>query len=82
MSPPARGNVWILDTNRRVQEFSRSGTYIRGFQLEACDPGISPDPLLRGGLDVTNDMIYVVHPCADRVYRYEKSSLDAEGLDG
>ena len=73
---PGSGNVWILDTNRRVQEFSRSGTYIRGFQLEACDPGISPDPLLRGGLDVTNDMIYVVHPCADRVYRYEKSSLD------
>jgi hypothetical protein len=75
VAPGGSGNVWILDTNRRVQEFTRSGTYIRGFQLDACDAGVSPDPLQRGGLDVTNDMIYVVHPCRDRVYRHDKSDL-------
>lgn len=75
VAPGSSGNVWILDTNRRVQEFTRSGTYIRGFQLDACDAGISPDPLMRGGLDVTNDMIYVVHPCRDRVYRHDRSDL-------
>jgi hypothetical protein len=75
VAPGGSGNVWILDTNRRVQEFTRSGTYIRGFQLDACDAGVSPDPLQRGGLDVTNDMVYVVHPCRDRVYRFDKSDL-------
>lgn len=75
VAPGGSGNVWILDTNRRVQEFTRSGTYVRGFQLDACDAGVTPNPSLRGGLDVTNNMIYVVHPCRDRVYRYAKSDL-------
>jgi hypothetical protein len=75
VAPGGSGNVWILDTNRRVQEFTRSGTYIRGFQLDACEAGVSPDPLMRGGLDVTNDMIYTVHPCRDRVYRHDRSDL-------
>ena len=79
---PGNGNIWILDTNRRVQEFSRSGTYIRGFQLDACEAGINPDALLRGGLDVTNDMIYVVHPCRDRVYRFDKATLVEKAWTG
>ncbi len=75
VAPGDSGNVWVLDTNRRVQEFTRSGTYVRGFQLEPCATGISPDPALRGGLDVTTNMIYVVHPCRDKVQRFAKGTL-------
>ncbi len=82
VAPGTDGNVWILDTNRRVQEFSRSGTYIRGFQLGACAAGTSPDPLTRGGLDVTGDEIYVAHPCADQLYRFRRSDFGLNSQGG
>lgn len=75
VAPGSAGNIWVLDTNLRVQEFTRAGAYIRGFQLEPCAAGISPDPTLRGGLDVTNTDIYVVHPCRDKVQRFSVADL-------
>ena len=75
VAPGNGGTVWILDTNRRLQEFSRSGTYIRGIQLDPCTAGITPDPLTRGGLDVTNGSAYVAHPCRDVVERHRLSDL-------
>lgn len=75
VAPGNNGNVWVLDTNRRVQEFTRSGTYLRGFQVGACSNGVSPDPLQRGGLDVTNDDIFVANPCSTVVARYRKSDF-------
>ncbi len=72
------GNVWVLDTNRRVQEFTRSGTFIRGFQLNACGAGITPNPTNRGGLDVALNDIYVAHPCRNQVFRYARSNLSQQ----
>ena len=73
------GDVWILDGNRRVQEFTRAGAFIRGFRLDECDGGNSHEPGVEGGLDVTADAIYVAHPCADRIFRYTLGSLPATG---
>ncbi|HEY5196560.1 MAG TPA: hypothetical protein VIJ51_05990 [Solirubrobacteraceae bacterium] len=63
------GNVWILDTNDRVQQFTPAGSYVSGTTLPACGGGGTPDPLSRGGLDVTATQIFVAHPCADQVIR-------------
>ena len=82
VAPGDLGNVWILDTNRRVQEFSRSGTFIRGFQLGACAAGITPEPLTRGGLDVTNDEIYVAHPCANEIFRFRRNDFGLNSQGG
>jgi len=67
-------NVWVLDTNRRVQEFTRSGTFIRGVQLPLCDHG-SPPSGKRGGLDVSNDSVYAASPCSSHIVRYRLSDL-------
>jgi hypothetical protein len=75
VAPGSSGNVWVLDTNRRVQEFTRAGAFIRGVQLAACGSGIVTNPLARGGLDVTNDNVYVAHPCANSLLRLQKSNL-------
>ena len=73
------GNVWILDANRRVQEFTRGGAYIRGFRLDACDSSNDPQPGEEGGIDVTADAVYVAHPCGDRVLRYALAALPVSG---
>src|ERR1044072_4200976 len=78
VAPGSSGNVWILDTNRRVQEFTRSGTYIRGIQLGSCSGSITPDPLQRGGLDVSSDSAYVAHPCDDPLLRLRVSDLQTQ----
>lgn len=75
VAPGPTGNVWILDTNRHVQEFSRAGAFIRGIQLAACGSGIVTNPLARGGLDVSNDNVYVAHPCANSLLRLQRSNL-------
>jgi hypothetical protein len=75
VAPGGSGNVWILDTNRRVQEFTRAGQFVRGIQLGACGGGITANPLQRGGLDVSNDSVYVVHPCANSILRLQLSNL-------
>jgi hypothetical protein len=75
VAPGADGNVWVLDTNRRVQEFTRSGTFVRGIQLGACAAGVAPDPLQRGGLDVTTTSVFVAHPCSSEVYNYRVTDL-------
>src|ERR1044072_4120587 len=76
VAPGSSGNVWILDTNRRVQEFTRSGTYVRGIQLGSCSGSIVPNPLQRGGLDVSNDSGYVAHPCDNSVLRLRAGDLN------
>ena len=73
------GNVWILDANRRVQEFTRSGGFVRGFRLDACDGSNDPQPGREGGIDVTADAVYVAHPCGDRIHRYALAALPAAG---
>jgi hypothetical protein len=78
VAPGSSGNVWILDTNRRVQEFTRSGTFVRGIQLGACSGAITPNPLQRGGLDVTNDSVYVAHPCDNSLLRLRVSDLQTQ----
>jgi hypothetical protein len=78
-SNPNGRNVWILDANRRVQEFTRDGVFVRGFSLDACDGSNVPEPAREGGIAVTHDQIYVAHPCANRIYRYTIASLPASG---
>ena len=73
------GNVWVLDKNRRVQEFSRSGNFIRGFRVGFCDSSNEPTPGTEGGIDVSFDSIYVSHPCASKVERYRLSDLPGSG---
>ena len=34
-----------------------------------CEGAITPNPLQRGGLDVSNDSVYVAHPCANSLLR-------------
>jgi hypothetical protein len=78
VAPGSSGDVWILDTNLRVQEFTRAGQYVRGIQLNPCEGGISPNPLTRGGLDVSNDSVYVAHPCANSLLRLRLSDLQTQ----
>jgi hypothetical protein len=78
-SNPNAGNVWVLDSNRRVQEFTRDGSFVRGFRIDACDGGNSPEPGREGGLYLTTQQIYVAHPCGDRIMRFPISSLPATG---
>lgn len=78
VAPGSPGDVWILDTNLRVQEFTRAGQYVRGIQLGPCDGGVTPNPLLRGGLDVSNDSVYVAHPCANSLLRLRLSDLQTQ----
>jgi hypothetical protein len=61
-----------------VQEFTRAGQYVRGIQLGACSGSIAPNPLLRGGLDVSSDSVYVAHPCDDSVLRLRLSDLQTQ----
>lgn len=78
VAPGGSGNVWILDTNRRVQEFTRAGQYVRGIQLGTCGGAITPNPLQRGGLDVSNDSVYVAHPCDNSLLRLRLSDLQTQ----
>jgi len=64
------GNVWVLDDNLRVQEFTPSGSYITGLTLPGCASGVSPSPTTRGGLDVSNSWILVSHPCSNEIDEY------------
>ena len=75
------GNVWVLDKNRRVQEFTRSGNFLRGFRLSTfCSQANEPIPGTEGGIDVSFDSIYVSHPCNNRVERYRLSDLPGSGF--
>ena len=78
VAPGGTGNVWVLDSNRRVQEFTRAGQFVRGLQLNACEGAITPDPLQRGGLDVSSDSVYVAHPCANSLLRLRLSDLQTQ----
>jgi hypothetical protein len=78
-SNPNGRNVWILDANRRVQEFTRDGTFVRGFRLQDCEGGNVPEPGREGGIAVTHDQIYVAHPCGNKIFRYATASLPATG---
>ncbi|HEX3874564.1 MAG TPA: hypothetical protein VHW26_10500, partial [Solirubrobacteraceae bacterium] len=69
------GNVWVLDTNDRVQQFTPGGTFVSGTTLPSCGGG-TPNPLTRGGLEVTATQIFVAHPCANEVIRM---NLDFSG---
>jgi hypothetical protein len=76
------GHVWVLDTNRRVQEFTKDGTFVRGVQLPACASGVTPDATRYGGIDVRADdtsdrtvAIYVAHPCANQVLKLDPQTL-------
>ncbi len=73
------GQVWVLDANRRVQEFSRAGEFIRGFRLGPCEDAEDPAPAAKGGIDVTDRAVYVAHPCAHRIERVALSDLPPAG---
>ena len=73
------GGVWVLDANRRVQEFTRDGAFVRGFRLGPCDGSNDPVPAAKGGLEVTAAAIYVAHPCADSIERFPASALPTAG---
>jgi hypothetical protein len=80
VAPGADGHVFVLDTNRRVQEFTKTGTFVKGTQLSACTDG-TPDATKYGGLDVRVDgssttpvALYVAHPCADQVLKLDPAS--------
>ncbi len=67
-------HVWVLDDNLRLQEFSGSGTYMKGATLPSCSVGISPDAENRGGLEVTGKWIFVAHPCANELLAYSATA--------
>ncbi|MCW2990756.1 MAG: Ig family protein, partial [Solirubrobacterales bacterium] len=63
------GNVLVLDTYNRVQEFTQDGTFVRGAPLPACAGGASPSAPGLGGLDAAGTTVWVSSPCSDVVYR-------------
>lgn len=80
VAPGTDGHVFVLDTNRRVQEFTKGGAFVKGTQLSACTNG-TPDATKYGGLDVRVDgasttpvAIYVSHPCANQVLKLDPAS--------
>lgn len=80
VAPGSDGHVFVLDTNRRVQEFTKTGTFVKGTQLSACTNG-TPDATKYGGLDVRVDgagttpvALYVAHPCANQVLKLDPAS--------
>lgn len=80
VAPGTDGHVFVLDTNRRVQEFTKGGTFVKGTQLSACTNG-TPDATKYGGLDVRVDgasttpvALYVAHPCANQVLKLDPAS--------
>lgn len=85
VAPGANGNVWILDTNRRVSKFTKTGTYVDSVQLAPCASGVTPLPGTYGGLEVrpsedgdttaTTRDVYVAHPCANQVVRIDPQTL-------
>lgn len=86
---PNSDKLWVLDTNRRIQQFSTAGKLRRSLRLGSCSGSLRPAPGVRGGLDVTSDSIYVAHPCRDQVLRYDRakrklrasaSAVDAHGI--
>lgn len=75
------GHVWVLDTNLRVQEFTKGGVFVKGVQLSACESGYTPDATRFGGIDVRVDgastnpvAVYVAHPCANTVLKLDPAS--------
>jgi hypothetical protein len=81
-APDSSKKIWVLDTNRRVQQFSTSGKLLRGLRLAPCDHPLRPAAGVRGGLDVTADSIYVAHPCQDEVDRFDREQLKLRALAG
>lgn len=75
----AAGGVWALDANRRVQEFTRDGAFVRGFRLGPCESSNDPVPGSKGGLEVTGTAVYVAHPCANTLERFALGDLPAGG---
>ena len=75
----AAGGVWVLDSNRRVQEFGRDGSFVRGFSLSPCEGSNDPAPGSKGGLEVTTSAVYVAHPCANSVERFALADLPSAG---
>ncbi|CAB4912415.1 unannotated protein [freshwater metagenome] len=81
VAPGADGHVWVLDSNLRVQEFTRGGQFVKGTQLPACTAGVAPDATRFGGIDVRVDgasttpvALYVSHPCANQVLKLDPAS--------
>lgn len=74
----------MLDTNRRVQEFTKTGTFVKGTQLSACTNG-TVDATKYGGIDVRVDgvsttpvAIYVAHPCANQILKLDPSTANLD----
>jgi hypothetical protein len=63
------GNLLVLDTYNRVQEFAQDGTFIRGAALPFCTKGSAPFAPGLGGLDAAGSSVWVSSPCSDVVYR-------------
>lgn len=81
-SEGGKERIWVLDENRRVQQFTFRGKLRRSLKLKPCDSGTKPAAGERGGLDVTSDSIFVAHPCRDQVARYDRSDLDLRASVG
>ncbi|MFL5847283.1 MAG: hypothetical protein ACJ762_21610 [Solirubrobacteraceae bacterium] len=63
------GDLVILDTYNRVQEFTPDGTLVRGAALPLCTKGTAPSAPGLGGIDAAGSTVWVSSPCSDLVYR-------------
>jgi hypothetical protein len=85
VAPGPNGNVYVLDANRRVSSFTKSGVYVGSTQLSACSSGYAPEPGVYGGLEIrasedgdgsaTVRDVYVAHPCANEIERLNPTTL-------
>jgi hypothetical protein len=67
--------VWVLDTKLKLRQFDANGVLQRGpYDVGPCDPAITPNALQRGGLAVTNTFIFVSHPCANKIVRFNNDA--------
>lgn len=65
----AAAHVFVLDTYNRVQEFTATGTLVRGTALPLCTRDSAPSAPGLGGLALASSAVFVASPCSDVVYR-------------
>lgn len=88
VAPGADGSVWVLDSNRRVSKFTKSGAYLGSAQLSACQSNYAVQAGVYGGLEVRASEdgdgtaivrdVYVAHPCANEIERIDPTSFEVK----